>query len=152
MKKKISLLLICILVCFQLVGCGSKGSITADVFANSAENHGYVISYLDEQYSAYPHIKSVIVAQKDGYQIEFFVLSSEDNAKSIYQTNAMLFDESKDGNYVETSSSGKNYNTYKVKDADEIMYVSRIDNTVFYARVNKAYEVEVSEIINLLGY
>ena len=38
MKKKISLLIICILLCFQLVGCGSKESISAETFVNSLKD------------------------------------------------------------------------------------------------------------------
>lgn len=152
MKKKISLLIICILLCFQLVGCGSKESISAETFVNSLKDMGYAVTYVSDQYSSYPQIKTAIVAQKEGYQVEFYILDNEANAQSMFNTNKEIFRNSTGNVSGEFSTSISNYATYTLQSNNRYMYLSRIDNTLFYADVDKKYADAVINVTNAILY
>lgn len=90
MKKIISVLIGAILI-FALIGCGSKKAMTVEDFESKMGKNGYEVINITSQYPS-KAIKDVIIARKDGYQIEFFVVENVDVAVSSYNLNKETFE------------------------------------------------------------
>ena len=62
------------------------------------------------QYSSYGNFENALVARNsDGWQVEFYVLDSENSATSMFNTNRNTFEKSKGNVATESSSRIGNY-------------------------------------------
>ena len=130
-----------------------KTPITAAEFNNIMENEGYVMTNTTSQFAQYPnYISESYVAQKSGYQIEFYELTSEENAISMYNTNEAKFESQKTNAAIYTTVSIKNYATYSLTTNGKYKYLSRIDNTLVYIDVDESYKDIVKDIMKEIGY
>ena len=59
---------------------------------------------------------------------------------------------SKGNGATESSANIGNYSTYGLTSNGYYMYVSRVDNTLLYAKVSTTYKDAVKSIIKDLGY
>ena len=105
-----------VVLCFMvllLTGCGNKEAITADDFSTIAEKYDCTVIDVMNQYSSYGVVDNALVARNsDGWQVEFYVLDSENSAASMFNTNQSNFENSKSGTTTESSSNVGNYSTY----------------------------------------
>lgn len=127
--------------------------MTANEFCDELEDEGYVMVDITDQYASYG-IEEAYLAVKSNqeYQIEFYELSSEGKAISMFESNKEYF-EGRAGSSRVTSSYGfGNYDIYSLKSNGDYMYLCRIDNTLLYIDVEDIYEDEVKEIIDELDY
>ena len=92
------------------------------------------------------------VAKNDGWQVEFYVLDTEQSAKGMYDTNKTIFENYESGNNVHATVTLKNYSTYMIKSSGYYMYLSRVDNTLLYVKVDDKYEDTVKSLVKDLGY
>lgn len=130
-----------------------KTPISAERFNTIMEEKGYIMVDTTNQYAQYGnYILKSYLAQKSGYQIEFYELSSEENAIDMYNTNKSLFESQEPNVSASFTISMKNYGTYSLTTNEEYKYLSRIDNTLIYVDVDKNYKDTVKNILKELGY
>lgn len=130
-----------------------KTPISADTFNTIMEGKGYIMIDSTSQFSQYGNYMSKsYVAQKTGYQIEFYELSSEENAIDMYNTNKLLFEAQKTNASVSATTSINNYSTYSLTTNGEYKYLSRIDNTFIYVDVDESYKDTVKDLMKEIGY
>lgn len=152
-SKKIIVGILCVLFLFVLTGCGKKNAITADDFKSLAKKNNYTVYDISNQYTRYPHIKSAIVARSSlNYQVEFYVLINDEYASSMFDSNKSIFENSKGNSSTYSSTSVGNYSTYSLTSNGYYMYLSRIDNTLLYLKVNDIYKKNVKNLVDDLGY
>lgn len=138
-----------------LTGCTNRKPITSNDFYNRMKTQNFVLTDVTEQYSEYPHMKKVYVAQSPNleYQIEFCEISDNAKAKEVYESNKKTFETSL-GNVVKAKLdyNNKNVQKFRAVSAGHFMALTRIDNTVVYVRVPETYYKTVSKILKNLGY
>ena len=154
MKKVLIIIGIIVLV---LVGVGflafnslnkEKVSISASTFNTTMENKGYIMTDTTSQFAQYEnYMKESYVAQKTGYQIEFYELSSVEHAISMYNTNKTKFESQKSNASASATASMNNYSTYSLTTNGKYKYLSRIDNTLVYVDVDESYKDIVKDIM-----
>ena len=115
------------------------------------EKAGYAIIDASEQLDR-DVAESVTVARKDGYQIEFFLLTSEENAVTSFESNVSRLEKKQGGSKVTTSTSASNHNTYTLSVNDRFYKVSRIGRTMIYLNVPQEQKAAVSDILESMGY
>ncbi len=155
MKKKgivLKMFFVTAIVLF-LTGCGNKTVITNDDFIAKAQSNNYTITDVTEEYSSFGNVKSGTVAQSSNdWQVEFYVLTDESNATSMFNTNKDAFESYKSNSSAESSVSMGNYTSYSLTSGGYYMYLCRVDNTLIYARVADTYKDTVKSFIKDLGY
>lgn len=130
-----------------------KESMTAWEFYDEMEDEGYVLVDITEQYAAYGINEAYLAAKPDrSYQIEFYVLASESNAISMFESNKEYFKDRAGAKRVTSSYGFGNYDIYSLTSEGDFMYLCRIDNTLLYIDVDDTYKKEVKEIIDELDY
>lgn len=130
-----------------------KTPISADTFNTTMESKGYIMTDTTSQFSQYENYMSEsYVAQKTGYQIEFYELTSEENAISMYNTNKTKFESQKTDASASAATSMNNYSTYSLTTNGKYKYLSRIDNTLVYIDVDESYKDIVKDIMKEIGY
>lgn len=130
-----------------------KTPISADTFNTTMEGKGYVMTNSTSQFAQYPnYMLESYVAQKTGYQIEFYELTSEENAISMYNTNKAIFESQKANISSSATASMNNYSTYSLTTNGKYKYLSRIDNTLVYVDVDESYKDVVKDIMKEIGY
>lgn len=159
MKKKLKIVGI---VVFILIGISiiaynilnkEKTPISAESFNTIMGEKGYIMVDITNQYAEYgDYVLKGYLAQKSGYQIEFYELSSEENAIDAYNTNRSLFESQESNVSASYTISMNNYGTYSLTTKEEYKYLSRIDNTLIYVNVDKDYKDTVKDILKEIGY
>lgn len=152
MKKKIVLFSVIFSLLLILTGCGNKKAITPQEFVSIAQANNYNVSDATNQFSGYGQVREVKIASNYDYQIEFYVLNSESDAKSMYEYNKSLFEAYKVSNYSESHVDLNNYSTYSLQSSGYYMFLSRIDNTLVYVKEPVEYKSNIDEFIKKLGY
>ena len=152
-KRVISIALISMLLLLSLTGCTKKVAITTENFKSIAQSHNYTIKDVKSQYSEYTYISEATVAGiNNQWRVEFYVLTTETDAKAMFETNRKSFENSKGSVSTEKSINLGNHSLYSVTSNGFYMYLSRIDNTLVYAKVSETYKHTVKDFINELKY
>ena len=149
--KKIILFLISMALVFSITGCKAKKAITAEEFKSKMTQEGYQIADISEKYAG-KGAKAVLIAMKDGYQIEFYVTENKDYAVGSYNLNKEKIEKTKGNSMVETQKSIGNVSKYTLKSNSSYKVVSRVGETFIYLNVPGPKTEEVKEILNKLGY
>ena len=149
MKKLMMVLLLLLLV--GVVACGKKVALTADEFKSKMETKGYEVLDITDQYDE-GTIEAALIAMKDDYQIEFYVVNNDEQAIRAYNQNKDYFEELKVSGSIETETSVTKNAKYTLTSAGRYMVVARVDNTFLYADVDSTHKSEVSDDIKDLGY
>lgn len=152
--KSILSIVLCLLVVFLVTGCENKKAIGADDFKSIAEENNLTVSSILDQYKDEDKIASAdfAVSEDDSWGFAFYVFDDVNGAVTMYNNNKAKFEENKEGIYSHSEVTLNNYATYSLTSNGEYMYLSRIDNTLVYARVSESYKDEVTEITQQLGY
>ena len=151
-KRGIIFAVICILTLFITTGCFSKTAITTSDFKSKMEAKGFITLDVKQQFSQYDYVKEATVAKNDNYQIEFYVLTTTERAEYMFNTNKKIFEGSKASGSLETKAKVGNYETYSLTSSGYYMYISRVDNTFIYLKVNESNKDDVTKVIKELGY
>ena len=149
--KKIILFLISMALVFSITGCKAKKAVTAEEFKSKMTQEGYQIADISEKYAG-KGAKAVLIAMKDGYQIEFYVTENKDYAVGSYNLNKEKIEKTKGNSMVETQKSIGNVSKYTLKSNSSYKVVSRVGETFIYLNVPGSKTEEVKEILNKLGY
>lgn len=153
-SKKIFLSIILILTTMLLfTGCAQKTALTDAEFKTKAESMGYTVHDISEQYAEYEQIETATLAQsEDGYNIEFYTLTSEKEAVSMFNLNKEKFKSYKSGSSSETSLNSKNSSKYVLISSGSFMCVSTVDDTLIYIDVDTEYKDAVKEFLKEIEY
>ena len=153
-KKKITIaVVISILTLFILTGCGNKTAASIETFEQVSKEHGNEIIDITDQYQSYENLEKVIISKNtDDWNVEFYILNSEDSASSMFNLNKETFEKEKKDTSSQSSSSFGNYETYTLTTGDYYMHLCRVDNTFLYVKVNKENKDAVKKLIKDLGY
>ncbi len=167
MKKK---LLIILLVVVILIGaavtflvCSRKKAITKDEFVSKAKEYGLSVQEadVDEDFVksatiAYKGTISFIVSEgsfKPDWQVEFYEIDTEENAKSMYAGNKSNYENTSDsGGSASISVNAGNYSYFEKTADGHYVYISRVDTTLLYLNVSEEYKADVKEFVKKLGY
>ncbi len=154
MKKKLLLGLTILLTIFLVTGCElSKKQITAEDFQKIGEDEGLIVVDVKEQFKDYDYVdKAIVGASQEGWQVEFYELSDKDHAETMFAKNKKEFQEEADGKYKGETREIGNYSTYILETDTQYMSLTRVNNTVLYAKVGIATKDTVVELIKKLGY
>lgn len=162
MKKSIKILIIVGIILAVIIGAicigvsklnKEKTPVKAEEFRTTMESNGFKVVDVTSQFAQYNgYMNTAYVAQKDEYQIEFFVLSSLDNAVSMYNTNKAKFESQKANASGSYETSIKNYSVYSITTNGKYKYVSRIDDTLIYIDADTTYQGDIKAIVKKLGY
>ena len=109
---------------------------------------------MKKQFENRAQVKEAIIAieQSKNYQIEFYVMSDEKNAKSFYENNREIFKENATNSNVNTEVNLGNYSKYTQTSNGKYSVISRIDNTIIYLNVDEKNKENIEEILETLGY
>lgn len=130
-----------------------KESITAREFASMMDDEDYEIVNVTSQYESYGIDEAYLAVESNqDYQMEFYELSSESKAKSMFESNKEYFEDRAGSSKITSSYSFGNYNVYSLTSNGDYMYICRIDNTLLYIDVDDEYKDEVKDIVEELGY
>ena len=150
MKKIISVLIGAILI-FALIGCGSKKAMTVEDFESKMGKNGYEVINITSQYPS-KAIKDVLIARKDGYQIEFFVVENVDVAVSSYNLNKETFEKSKGNKSVQTQKTMGNTSRFTLKANAKYKVISRIENTFIFINAPQEKSEEIDTVLKELNF
>ena len=154
MKRKCTILLFIICI-FCLTGCSSKRhAITIDEFEQMTNQKEYYFLNTTENFQDDSMIQEAGLAYTAVWQIEFYVLDTEEDAITIYQKNITNYEDLKDtiNTYSLTEKTYRNGETYSLTTNTKYLYVSRIDRTVLFIYVPVEYRSKVSRFAKDLGY
>ena len=152
-KKSILLVALFVGVLFLFTGCGKKTVATDADFRKVFQESGYAIYDATSQFDATGVVESASIAQStSGHQVEFYVLKSEEDAVSMFNTNKSTFEAYKGNSSSESSANMSNYSTYTLTSSGYYMHLCRVDNTLLYVRVKDNFKKDVQAIVKKLGY
>lgn len=161
MKKVLLTVSILLIVLISAVGfmiysivTKEKDSISAEQFRSLMEERGYLIFDVTSQYEEYGYVEKAYIATTSDkkYQIEFYVLSDDEEAIYFYNTNKIIFENSKGGVSSQTTSEISNYSKYALSSNDKYMVISRINNTAIYLNVEDEYKDIIKDLLKEIGY
>ena len=151
--KKIFSLLFVLIFIFTLTGCMEKKMITSDQFIKLSKENKLTVYNITDQYKKEKKKKKGFVSiNLRGWKVEFYELTSSDSAEEMFDTNKALFEKEKTKNSSDASSNIRNYNTYSLTTSLNYYYLSRVDNTLLYVKVDLSHKKDVKKFIDKLGY
>ena len=155
MKKKLLFSgLFLFVAVFMLTGC-SLTKITAEEFKSKAKNEELTVSDVTSSYSYLGYINKLYIAKhSSGWKVEFYEISTEDKAKTIYETNKTKFETAKSTGSSSTESllSLDNGERYSLTVGGYYKHICRIDNTFVYANVKAEYKEDAIKFLKKIGY
>ncbi len=158
MMKRIGVNLTSLIFCLLLLiptGCEVKKEvIDTEQFNTIMSDNKFSITDVTDQYAAYDFIKSVSVAidENKKYQVEFYILDSDENAHKMFESNKSNFEKNTDKNALTAEATMNNYSFFSITDNSNYKYICRVENTLVYVDTVKENKDEVKDIIKKLGY
>ena len=155
MKKK-NLLLLLLLICAFVTGCGNKTKevTTIDSFNDSATRNGFTVKDNLDKYKSDNYIVNASLATyNDDIKIEMIVYDSEESAIKVQDEQLKQFNLSKNtGAGGEKKDKGKNYYKYFLVSNNFYMLSTRVDNTLVFCKTLLSNKEKVESILNDIGY
>jgi len=152
--KKAALLLGVVVISSMLLGCSaSRNPIDADTFRTKAEEAGYtVIDTINPDGTAGDCLLAIKNPEGIEYQIEFVIVPTVEQAKSIYQEKKDEYESKKGTSSSHSSVSFGNYSYYNLTTNGKYYLVSRTANTFVFVEASTKYKDEISDFIRSIGY
>lgn len=160
MKRKIIIICTTILVVIGLALLlifnfkdKEKVAIKPETFKDILEKNGYIIFETTSQFENFDdYITKSYAAQKDDIQIEFYELSSEENAVNMYNANKEKYVPRDKNTPRKSKYPTSNYSNYSTTIEGKYKYMARIDSTFVYIDVDESYQKDVNKIMKKIGY
>lgn len=154
---RVVLLLICItLIACCLTGCFSKTAQTEADFGKIMREAGFEIKVMtgnsNSNGMANNYAKSILVAENDNYEIEFYCFKGAETAKSVFDNCRSQFDNQHPTNRATSKVNQGNYNYYAITADGEFHMISRVDDTILRCEADKEYKKEIIGYAKELGY
>lgn len=149
MKRVLSLTVCVLLLSVLLMGCSPKTVLSGTDFQTKMEKKGFTVQDVT---ASTPGIgKTVMVAYNTAFQVEYFELSNQSDAKGVFENNKSLVS-NQISNKSTTSTSASNYETFTLTGDGKFFMLTRVDNTVLYCLTTSGNKDAVKEIFEHLGY
>lgn len=145
---------ICGVLCLAAaVGCTAKKEpVTAAEFSRHMEQEGYAILDATEQFDGQVLSATLAIEQSGAYQIEFFEVETEQQAKIAFEQNKAAFESEKGAAASRYENNGLNFSVYAQTSNGKYSYVCRVEQTFVYANVPEQHKDAVKSAIKGLGY
>ena len=116
------------------------------------DRNGYAILDVTEQFEGQVLSATLAVEQSGAYQIEFFEVETEQQAKIAFEQNKATFESEKGLVSSSYANNGRNFSVYAQTSDGKYSYVCRVGQTFVYASVPEQYKDAVKSAIKSLGY
>ena len=134
-------------------GCAAKKEpITAAEFSQRMEQEGYAILDVTEQFEGQVLSATLAIEQSGVYQIEFFEVESEQQAKAAFEQNRATFESEKGLVSSSYANNGRNFSIYAQTSDGKYSYVCQVEQTFVYASVPEQHKDAVKSALKGLGY
>ena len=152
--KKTCLLSLALFLVLALTACtGPRTAVTADEFSARMRESGYEINDVTAQYNGDVDAAVLAFDQNAGYQIEFFVMPSVQQAVDAYRENKSDFEAEAKGTFSSnTTLEISNYSVYTLAVNNNYYVVSRTDNTMIFVKTTTANRDAVNKALKSIGY
>lgn len=152
-NKSNRFLLTLTMVILLLAGCSNsnKNAITNEVFTEEMKAIGLNIVDATNQFGI-GDVDSVTIAEGSGYQIEFYVVPSNDQAINAFNENKTNFEALKGSLSTSMTKDIGNNAFYSLTTEDMYYFVSRIDNTFIYVEAPKTSKDDIDKAVKTIGY
>lgn len=128
-----------------------KKALNPSEYKDYMKRNHYSVSNVTDSYNYGGLLKAYKASTKD-YSIIYYQLENNEQAVNFYENSQVNLELTKISNSKKTQVLSKNYSKYTSTSSDSYLVISRIDNTVIYASVNKKDKPKVDKVINKLGY
>ncbi len=151
--KKISLLLL-IVCCLVITGCGSKEERQAKSlhdFEEVCNSNGFsvtddLINYPEEE------ITGAYAASIDNEKIEMLIYSDSDVASKVQERQIDDFSKIRNTMITVDKKKGKNFYGYKMVANNYYWVSTRVDNTLIFVKIPVDYKDKIDTVLDSLGY
>ena len=149
--KKILSGVLCFMLVLVLTGCANKKKIDGEKFKEIMGEKKFTVV---ETGNNEDNSDIAYIAQDENgrYQIEFYTLSSIDNAKSKFKSYKDAINNENTSNRKTNNISTSKYEKYTLETSKIYYVISRIEDTMIFLTVDPEYKSEVNKIIKELGY
>jgi hypothetical protein len=147
--KKITALVLAFILVLSLAGCEKKTPQTPETFETIMKEAGYEVVDVTDKTDTGDVEVTIIVAIKDGVQLELWSFAQERYAQSVFNHNKSNA-EALGGSYLSVSLPG--FAKYQVSTSTQFVYIACVGNTMLYSDSAKADQETVLEAVKLLGY
>lgn len=151
-----SAVVLILLMILSLSACSlfeKKEPIDGDDFSEFMEDEDFIVEDVTNQFADGMGVSEVLVAVNDDFQIELYIVETEEQARRAYSENKEFFEDSFSGSGSSNSEINLgNHSKYTLTSSGHYCVVSRIDNTFIYANVDSDYKEDVQKLIKELGY
>ncbi len=151
--KRLAAAILCGACLLMAFGCAmEKEPVAAADFAARMKEKGYEIVDVTSQMGGQVVSATLAVGGNAAYQIEFYEVETEKQAKTAYAQNKATFEAEKGRFSSNYSNNGANFNLYSQKSDGWYRYICRVERTFVYASVPEQYRDAVQEAAKALGY
>ncbi len=153
--KTLKVLTAVICICAMLFGlsaCSKKTPQTVDGFRSTMEEAGFEIIDVTQAADSDNRATAVIVAKSVAYQIDFWEITDEKTAESMFEGFKTTFDNEHPVKTLGLANSSGNYDYYEFMADGTFHMVSRIGNTIIRCEAPDTYKDEVKGYLETLGY
>lgn len=152
--KRILFLFALFATVFSLTACGGpKEVITAEEFINFMEARGYTVENYTDLQGADSAIETLLVAETGDFWVEFIVLETENQARSLYNNIRSDF-EANSGNVVTRRFSAEvsNFARFRQTTAGRFEAIARVENTIMLTVSDAEHRDKVEALFEAIGY
>ena len=148
MKKLVFFFLLIVLIS----GCSlRKETFDLEKIQQVADEQEYQFLDVSSQFDDEKIVSAHIVATTL-WQIEFYVLDTEENAYDMFMSNQASFKLKKESTSSEEEKSGVNYHYYSLITADTFMYLNQVDNTLVYIHIPVEHRKKALNFLKKIDY
>ena len=151
----LSVVLLGFILFFGLTGCSKgSGAKTADDFSDTANYNGYFLSDITNDYGQKSNIDSAVVAQDPDYtyQIEFYECSNGYAKTAFEQLKSNVLETIGDNPAQESSSEGKEGESYSISGGGNYYRLRRIDDTLMYGFGPEKNKKQIDNLFDEMEY
>lgn len=153
MKRSLAMCLCLLLSIGLLAGCGQqRNALTADEFTQKATEAGYTAADRTADLNGY--VVACVLAQKPEYQVEFFIVATDEQAAKAYENNVAQLQQAKaaSGKSTEEKGGAGDDLWYEMTTDAEYLIVSRIGKSFIFTRVPLVLRDEAVSFLKTLQY
>lgn len=153
-KIIIALIIILIAIAIFFVVTISKKEYSKNSMKEILEKENYTVLDYSSMYEDDKTITSYTRAKSkdNNYQIDFYVMSNEKEAKAYYETLKNQFEKESNGIKGKTTKNNLNYVKYTIEANSNYSVVVQVNKTITYINTNIKNKDNVNKLLEKLGY
>ena len=125
-------------------------ALSAEEFTARMEEAGYAVE--DHPVQPLVRFEEHLLVETDTFRVEFYVFSTEAYARAEFSGLRSLA-EAQRGNSTTTGNiSASNFNRFTQNSSGVYFVISRVENTIVWARTDSENRTDLNDLIRTLGY